>query len=402
MYQKRVNLLLALMIFSQFNCLGVHYTLINKDDCENNTLLIAYAPERQLVIESNSYPRKIVKPVSRKKFDDTFEGYSFYGPIEPGEYKITGFRAYGVYSFLEKNSFIHFTVTPGQKVLHVGIFNFKTPVKSWQGPFTIREVEEKDINNAKNILNKYFPNSGWIDKNILWCNAYEYDKQLPVVENSFPPTRNCKILKIFNDSIYIDEEMVGLTSTLNNIKDSISNPIYTPLEKYLINSDIDSNSTVRFHLHKETSFKTIFILMNTCKTHKIDGIEIEVINKKSNKTGVLKTSFPDFKRKRSTYLTKSDTLFLTAIVEDTVIKLGVKGGFLPNVVLTGPKQTKRDLTERFLGIKKRFANSPDINSVIIAASNNIKFDKIAMVFDCALSAGFKNFTLVKVRYARDL
>lgn len=202
-------------------------------------------------------------------------------------------------------------------------------------------------------------------------------------------------LEIKNDSIYIDKVMIGKISSLNEINDSNPNPIYLPLDKYLKNSTLDSNSIIIFFIQGDNLFGPIYTLMNTFSLNKLFNFRVEVINSKTDKISILKTSFPDENRQITIF--KNDTICLVAIIDEKLITLGVKGKFVHKIAFRRSRSAIRTLSKRLSEIKTIHSNAPDINTLIIAASNHIEFDKIASVFNCAIASGFNNIELAKTR-----
>ncbi len=62
-----------------------------------------------------------------------------------------------------------------------------------------------------------------------------------------------------------------------------------------------------------------------------------------------------------------------------------------------PLSAYDELTSVLLKVKEKYQNAPDINDIIIAAEDDIIYDKVVQVMDMSLEAGFSGLSISKLR-----
>jgi biopolymer transport protein ExbD len=55
------------------------------------------------------------------------------------------------------------------------------------------------------------------------------------------------------------------------------------------------------------------------------------------------------------------------------------------------------MKNRLMKIKQRYADVPDANDIILAAENQVAYDKIVQLMDVARAAEFPNIAISKLR-----
>lgn len=69
----------------------------------------------------------------------------------------------------------------------------------------------------------------------------------------------------------------------------------------------------------------------------------------------------------------------------------------PSSFLSRPLSAYDELQVRLSAIKERFSDTPDADDIIIAAEDNVAYDKIVQIMDQAREAGFGNVMISKLR-----
>jgi biopolymer transport protein ExbD len=62
-----------------------------------------------------------------------------------------------------------------------------------------------------------------------------------------------------------------------------------------------------------------------------------------------------------------------------------------------PMSAYDELKNRLMKVKERFQDADDVNDIIIAAENEVMYDKIVQIMDVARSADFPNISIAKLR-----
>jgi len=114
----------------------------------------------------------------------------------------------------------------------------------------------------------------------------------------------------------------------------------------------------------------------------------EVIECMYDKKGVLVTGFEGFPLEK---VSAADTVYTVEYPRRVVI---VKD---PSEFTRQPLSAYDELKNRLLKVKERFTMVEDPEDIIIAAENEVLYDKIIQIMDVAREAGFPNAAIAKLR-----
>jgi TonB family protein len=163
-------------------------------------------------------------------------------------------------------------------------------------------------------------------------------------------------------------------------------------------SPVDS---VVIQLASNKPFQYLFTIMNTLGFLDIRNILLSVKNIKANQAYVyLKIPTPNPSK---TGVECDAGTEPTIIFADTVITIGYKFGFLPSL-FTNTKDSVHvfdELSTRLKKMKKKYSNSIDLKSVILAFDDAYPYSKVIKTLDFAYSFGFTNIQISKLKTAQD-
>jgi biopolymer transport protein ExbD len=69
----------------------------------------------------------------------------------------------------------------------------------------------------------------------------------------------------------------------------------------------------------------------------------------------------------------------------------------PNEFVLQPMSAYDELRNRLMKVKERYKEADDANDIIIAAENQVIYDKVVQIMDAARSADFPNISIAKLR-----
>jgi TonB family protein len=226
--------------------------------------------------------------------------------------------------------------------------------------------------------------------------------ELPVSISNNLLKGNFSIVTASKDSIFFNGKPIGSSIIVSKILTSENDPIVQELVSAINalkkKSPLDS---IVIQLDNSKPFQYLFTIMNTCGSLNIRHFMLCVKNAKGNQGYVyLKIAAPNLSK---TDESCSSGTMTTIIFSDTVITIGYKFGFLAS--LSTNKKDSVHVLDRLSSIlikmQKKYSNSIDLKSVVLAFDNNYPYSKVIKTLDFAYSFGFTNIEISKLKTSED-
>jgi TonB family protein len=209
-------------------------------------------------------------------------------------------------------------------------------------------------------------------------------------------------ISVSKDSIFLNEKPIGSTLIISKIPQNDHDPIVqelvTSLKSLKTKSIFD---TIVIQMDRNKPFQYLYTIINTTGYLNIGNILLEVKNMKDNQAFVyLKPSDNNSSKTVGNCEAGIKTLL---IFSDNAITLGFKFGFV-TTIYTNTKDSAHvfdKLHKALKELQKKYYNSMDSKSAILAFNDNYPYCQVIKYLDFAYFYGFTNLQLAKLDSSAD-